>query len=710
MPGTIRRAVVLSVVLILAATPAVAFQSAPAPDLAAFEDSLEDVRLALGIPGMAAAVVSGGEIYWSGGFGYADVEESIPAGPDTPFGLASVTKPIAAVLVMQLVEEGLVALDDPIAEYGVNTAGTDGVTVRHLLTHTSEGTPGTVHRYNGNRFNLLGGVIEGATGRTFARELSERILVPLGLKDTALNPIANWGELSISGLEDFRYALGWGDAFAHYPDVYARLARPYQFDAEYETIPGMYHLVHGPAAGLSSSVTDLATFDIALDAGNLLSSAARAAMFTAAVPTVPGRSDLGYGLGWYVQDFEGIRLLWHTGRWPPSTSALYLKIREFDLTFIILANTDNLTVPFAGIGSGDLSRSLPMLTFFRHFVFPLQPGYELPDIDWTAGASTLQVSLEAIEDPASREFAERELWSFRQAFGSSGQTERVEVLAAAAFDAFPRSRFRTNPDYTTIAARSGIESPLPRAATFTLVARAIVVWLVIVAASLLWMAIRLVRSGAGSAWEAAVWITATLLAGPVAPLIHRFAGMDPGSPGKVVRASLFHMTGYAAAWFGGLALVQSAGTEPGPGPIFGGTLLLPFLTGLLVIRAPLLRRGGAGRYHVAARRGIVAEVITVGLAFAAFFPLIMYFDDRLFSVVPYPSSPYFWGMMAVVTLAGTAVLAGLHSLLQRREFDVWPGPGGTAVRIPTLRDSWWMVAGSLLIALLALTLAASAFD
>ena len=703
-------AVAVTAALLGGAAAATGRQSEAEADLPAFERDLELVRSALGIPGMAAAVVSDGEILWSDGLGNADIDADVPAGPDTPFGLASVTKPIAAVLVMQLVEEGLVDLDDPIADYGVAAPGADGVTVRHLLTHTSEGTLGTVHLYNGNRYNLLGGVVEGATGRTFARVLSTHILLQLEMMDTALNPIANWGDLSITGFEDFYYALGWGEAFAHYPDVYARLARPYQLDENYSTIPGMYHLVHGPAAGLNSSVNDLATFDIALDAGILLADASRAEMFAPAVPTVTGRTDLAYGLGWYVQEFAGTRLLWHSGRWPPSTSALYLKVPEHSLSYIILANTDNLTVPFPGIGNGDLSRSLPMLTFFRHFVFPLQHGYRLPEMDWTAEAEALTAQLEAVEDPAALEYLERELWSYRQAFGSSGRFDRVEALAAVGFDAFPDSRFRSDPDNTAIAARSAIESQLPRAATFALLARVIVLWILIVAVSLVWMAVSLSRTRPGSAWETTVWLVATVLTGPVAPLVHQFAGGDAGERGGVLQASVFHMTGYAVAWVIGLVLLLNAGSEPGPAAILGATLLMPFLFGLLAIRAPLLRRSVPGTFRAVTRRGIVAEVITLGIAFAVFFPLVMYFDSRVFSVIPYPSSPYFWGMMAGLTLAGVSVLAGLHVVLRRRGFDVWPTAGGNALALPTLRNSWWMMAGSLAIAVAALALAVSAFE
>jgi len=160
---------------------------------AQFEKELEDLRQQLKIPGISAAIVKNQELVWAKGFGYADLENKVAAMPDTPYSLASVTKPIAAVLIMQLLEEGVIDLDAPISRYGVEVESEGVATVRHLLTHTSEGVPGTAHNYNGNRYARLGGVMEGASGRTFARLLNERLLVTLEMDNTALNPINNWG-------------------------------------------------------------------------------------------------------------------------------------------------------------------------------------------------------------------------------------------------------------------------------------------------------------------------------------------------------------------------------------------------------------------------------------------------------------------------------------------------------------------------------------
>ena len=214
-------ALLLFVTISFGSIPAEAGATDPMePDLGAWEQDMERARQALGIPGMAVAVVSGGQVVSSFGLGHANLEADVVAAPDTPFGLASVTKPVAATLIMALVEDGLIDLDLPAAEYGVHVPDAPQATVRHLLTHTTEVGPGTGHRYNGNRYALLGGIIEAATGRTFASLLSERILVPLDMQHTALNPVNQWGDVPQLGFEEFRFTMGWGRHFEHYPDVY----------------------------------------------------------------------------------------------------------------------------------------------------------------------------------------------------------------------------------------------------------------------------------------------------------------------------------------------------------------------------------------------------------------------------------------------------------------------------------------------------------
>ncbi len=672
-----------------------------------FASDLEDLRLALGIPGMAAAVVSDGAVVFAEGFGYSDVENQVPATADTPFGLASVTKPIAATLTMQLVEEEVVGLDTPIADYGVRIPDDPGITVRHLLTHTSEGTPGKVHTYNGDRYGLLGRVIAGATGRSFADLLGDRILVPLQMNDSALGPFEFRGVASIRGFEDLARSLGWSATFANYPDVYRRLARPYQFGEDFEIVPGMYHLQHSPAAGLNAGVGDLAAFDIALDRGELLGANARAEMWSPQVRTVLGRSDLNYGLGWYVQDLDGLRLLWHTGRWPPSTSALYLKVPDYGLTFIVAANTDNLTVPFFGIGDGDISRSAPALVFLRHFVYSAELGGELPTIDWSMDRPELLDAVADVDDTRARLVLERELWSFRQAFASSGQTDQAEILRRVAITAFPGSPLARDPETTATVGRQPVVAPLASTSSLVWVSRAMVGWMVVVVAALGWMVLRLLRCEVARAWDWAVWLVATALVGPVGPVVHR-ATVRRGW--EAAPAALMSVAAYGVAWMVAMGLLMSVGGEPHPALTLGATVALPIIVGLVAVRAPLFNRWGGG-YALGLRRGLVAEVITWGIGFALFFTLTFVIDARWLSTIPTLSSPYFGAMMSMLALTALVVFVPVHRLFARSGFDIWPaaatvqGEPPPTLRLPTLRTAWWMLVAAVLV--MAASLAAT---
>src|SRR5205814_8480949 len=133
---------------------------------------------------------NGTDIVWSRGFGKADVAHDIAADPQTEYHLASLTKTFASTIVLQLVEERKVSLDDPVSMYGIVLSSPGVIRVRHLLTHTSEGAPGSHYAYNGDRFSLLDSVIAHGAGEPFAARLARRILKPLHFERTAPNPSA----------------------------------------------------------------------------------------------------------------------------------------------------------------------------------------------------------------------------------------------------------------------------------------------------------------------------------------------------------------------------------------------------------------------------------------------------------------------------------------------------------------------------------------
>jgi CubicO group peptidase (beta-lactamase class C family) len=88
---------------------------AQTPNLPAFERQVEADRNALKIPGLSIIVIQDGEVLWARGFGYADVEQRIPATPDTLYHIASLTKTFTAILVLQRVEQGKLDLDEPVS-------------------------------------------------------------------------------------------------------------------------------------------------------------------------------------------------------------------------------------------------------------------------------------------------------------------------------------------------------------------------------------------------------------------------------------------------------------------------------------------------------------------------------------------------------------------------------------------------------------------
>ena len=94
-----------------------------------------------GIPGAVVAVMKDGDLVWSEGMGYADVENDVPCMPDTPMRIASISKPLTAVALLQLWQKGLVDLDAPVQKYVPEFPAKEYkgekvvVTTRQLLSH-----------------------------------------------------------------------------------------------------------------------------------------------------------------------------------------------------------------------------------------------------------------------------------------------------------------------------------------------------------------------------------------------------------------------------------------------------------------------------------------------------------------------------------------------------------------------------------------------
>lgn len=324
----------------------------PATSLAEFENVLERIRKELKIPGFSAAITKNRNIVWAKGFGFANKETFIEASRETIYHLASLTKPFAATIIMQLIEENKLSLETPVSDYGIEFGGQDTIRVKHLLSHTSEGVPGSHYNYSGNRYAYLDAVMSGATGKSFCELLNERIIQILSINSTAPYPLSPDNCLQNSHILE-KMAQGYtsnGQNIMSYPTYF------------------------GSSAGLVSSVLDISKFSIALDNDILLSPESKELMFT---PTISNSgSELPYGLGWFIDNNESVTIIWHYGYWQ-AISSLILKIPERELSFIILANTDRLSSASQGIGTDeDVNRSVVAQEFLNAFVYGTA---ELPD-------------------------------------------------------------------------------------------------------------------------------------------------------------------------------------------------------------------------------------------------------------------------------------------------------------------------------------------
>ena len=324
-------------------------QTKPATSLDDFRAHLESLRAAGHIHAISAVIAKNQSIVWSGSVGGTD-PVAYHVTDTTVFHLASLTKPIASTVILQLVDEGKVSLDDPASKYGIQLPA--AVLVRHLMSHTSEGVPGTRYAYNGDRFALLDAVVAQGAGKPFADAVQERILGPLQLKHTAPTPQS--AAFAASGLDRNAYL--------------ANVVPGYTWNgARY--VPTAYQTLFSTAAGLTASARDYAAFSMAMDRDAFLRPATKALAWTAV--TGPSGQTFPYGLGWFVTDYKGVRVIWHYGYWTAS-STLVIKVPSQGLTFVLLANTDGLSSPYP-LASGKLDASPWAREFLETFAIARLP-------------------------------------------------------------------------------------------------------------------------------------------------------------------------------------------------------------------------------------------------------------------------------------------------------------------------------------------------
>jgi len=293
------------------------------------------------IPGLALLVVRDGKIVKAQGYGFANVELQVPVKPETVFQSGSVGKQFTATAVMMLVEEGKVALDDPLTKFFPEApAAWKRVTVRHLLSHTGGfgDYPENFDYHHDRREDQMLKLVERQ---------------PLSFPPGSRWAYSNLGYLTLGVLIHRVTGQFYGDFLQH--RIFEPLGMSTRIISEADIVPNRaagYHLVKGElknqewvAPGINTSadgslyfnILDLAKWDAALYTGQLLKPSSLEQMWTP-VKLNDGTPNPGhYGFGWRIDQANGHRVIEHAGAWQGFTTNISRYVDD-KLTVVVLTN------------------------------------------------------------------------------------------------------------------------------------------------------------------------------------------------------------------------------------------------------------------------------------------------------------------------------------------------------------------------------------
>jgi CubicO group peptidase (beta-lactamase class C family) len=329
----------------------------PASKRTLLENTISKFMAANSAPGISAAAVMNGEEVWSGGFGRADLENSVPVTPQTLFRLASISKPITATAAMQLWEQGKLDIEAPIQKYCPAFPQKDSpISTRQLMSHLGGirhyrpdpnddletnntkhfddpiaggiqffandpliAKPGEKFHYSTQGFTLVGCAIEGASGKKYIDYVQENIFKRAGMVSTR-----------------------WDDRFAiipHRTRFYSKSKSGVVQNSEF--LDSSYKI---PGGGWLSSADDMAAFEVATLADRLVKRSTRDVMWTpqrASVPDIAEEKHRGYALGWGVGDSAGVPDVGHGGG-QQGTSTFIMLAPQQKAGVVVLINMDGV--------------------------------------------------------------------------------------------------------------------------------------------------------------------------------------------------------------------------------------------------------------------------------------------------------------------------------------------------------------------------------
>jgi len=345
------------------------------------------------IPGAVFLLVKDGRVFYSRGYGFANLERREPVDPDhTVFRVGSNSKTLTAAAVLTLVDEGRLDLDTDVNEYltslQVPSTFREPITLRHLLTHTAglderlfgqhartrddaldlreylaehlpprTMPPGVVVSYNDHGTSLAGLVVEDVSGQRFAQYVADRIFGPLGMTRSSFD-VADLTPVIRAGLAtSYRY---WNGRHT-----------PYEYD----------YIQTAPAAGLVTTASDMGRFLIALLNGGqlggrrILSEPMTGVMLDrqfAHAPRLRGRA-----FGFVESDENGVRGLSKDGQATGFLSRIFL-LPEADLGFFSSINLSIFEPGPSFSRANGIHRRLTTAILDRYFM-PDSTFFDLPE-------------------------------------------------------------------------------------------------------------------------------------------------------------------------------------------------------------------------------------------------------------------------------------------------------------------------------------------
>jgi len=293
------------------------------------------------IPGVAVAIVKNGQVLSAKGYGEANIEHHVPVGVETVFQTGSIGKQFTATAVMLLVQDGKLALTDSITKYFPGApASWRGITVRHLLTHTSgipdyttdamdyrrdytedeleqlafglvpEFPPGSRWTYSNTGYVLLGIIVHKASGRFYGDVLRDRVFTPLGMRTAR---VITEEEIVPNRAAGYRLVKG-------------------EIRNQEWVAPKLNTTADG---SLYLSLQDYIAWDRGLRAKAILTPASWAAIYDPV--TLASGNRYPYGFGWAVDTLGGSPRLHHGGSWQGFQTYISRYIGA-DITIVALAN------------------------------------------------------------------------------------------------------------------------------------------------------------------------------------------------------------------------------------------------------------------------------------------------------------------------------------------------------------------------------------